>query len=69
MKTYVDLIAPTFLLILTGLPVAACVPAGWIQVDAGGLQIAGGQSGRRRIGSRRADQRLRPRPVSAEALK
>jgi amidase len=45
MKTYVDWIAPTFVLSLTGLPVA-CVPAG---VDSSGLpvgiQIAGGQFG------------------------
>jgi amidase len=45
MQTYIDWIAPTFVLSLTGLPVA-CVPAG---LDANGmpvgLQIAGGQFG------------------------
>jgi len=45
MKTYIDWIAPTFVLSLTGLPVAS-VPAG---LDASGmpvgLQIAGGQFG------------------------
>ena len=45
MKTYIDWIAPTFVLSLTGLPVA-CVPAG---LDSNGmpvgLQIAGGQFG------------------------
>jgi len=45
MKTYVDWIAPTFVLSLTGLPVA-CVPAG---LDSNGmpvgLQIAGRQMG------------------------
>ncbi len=45
MKTYIDWIAPTFVLSLTGLP-SASVPAG---LDSNGLpvglQIAGGQFG------------------------
>jgi amidase len=49
MKTYVDWIAPTFVLSLTGLPVA-CVPAG---LDATGMpvgiQIAAGQFGEEKV--------------------
>ncbi len=49
MKTYIDWIAPTFVLSLTGLPVAS-VPAG---LDSGGmpvgLQIAGRQMGEEQV--------------------
>jgi amidase len=61
MKTYIDWIAPTFVLSLTGLPVA-CVPAG---LDSSGmpvgLQIAGRQFGEESVLAL-ADlvQRLRP---------
>jgi amidase len=61
MQTYIDWIAPTFVLSLTGLPVA-CVPAG---LDAGGmpvgLQIAGGQFGEEDVLSIASQiQKLRP---------
>jgi amidase len=61
MKTYIDWIAPTFVLSLTGLPVAS-VPAG---LDSGGmpvgLQIAGGQFGEEDVLSIAAQiQKLRP---------
>ena len=61
MKTYVDWIAPTFVLSLTGLPVA-CVPAG---LDSSGmpvgLQIAGGQFGEEDVLAMAAQiQKLRP---------
>jgi amidase len=45
MQTYIDWIAPTFVLSLTGLPVA-CVPAGLDPTGMPvGLQVAGGQFG------------------------
>ena len=61
MKTYIDWIAPTFVLSLTGLPVA-CVPAG---LDSHGmpvgLQIAGQQFGEEAVLALAATiQRLRP---------
>jgi amidase len=61
MKTYIDWIAPTFVLSLTGLPVA-CVPAG---LDASGmpvgLQVAGGHLGEENVLGVAAEiQRLRP---------
>jgi amidase len=61
MTTYVDWIAPTFVLSLTGLPVA-CVPAG---LDSSGmpvgLQIAGGQFGEEDVLAMAAQiQKLRP---------
>jgi amidase len=61
MQTYIDWIAPTFVLSLTGLPVA-CVPAG---LDASGmpvgLQIAGGQFGEEDVLAIAAQiQKLRP---------
>jgi amidase len=61
MKTYIDWIAPTFVLSLTGLP-SASVPAG---LDSGGmpvgLQIAGGQFGEEDVLSIAAQiQKLRP---------
>jgi amidase len=61
MQTYIDWIAPTFVLSLTGLPVA-CVPAG---LDSSGmpvgLQIAGGQFGEEDVLAVAAQiQRLRP---------
>ena len=61
MKTYIDWIAPTFVLSLTGLPVA-CVPAG---LDSNGmpvgLQIAGKQFGEEAVLALSAQlQRLRP---------
>ena len=61
MKTYIDWIAPTFVLSLTGLPVA-CVPAG---LDSHGmpvgLQIAGQQFGEESVLALAATiQRLRP---------
>jgi amidase len=61
MKTYVDWIAPTFVLSLTGLPVAS-VPAG---LDSSGmpvgLQVAGGQFGEEDVLAIAAQiQRLRP---------
>ncbi len=64
MQTYIDWIAPTFVLSLTGLPVA-CVPAG---LDSGGmpvgLQIAGGQFGEEDVLSIAGQiQRLRPLPL------
>ena len=64
MQTYIDWIAPTFVLSLTGLPVA-CVPAG---LDSGGmpvgLQIAGGQFGEEDVLAIAAQiQRMRTMPV------
>ena len=61
MKTYIDWIAPTFVLSLTGLPVA-CVPAG---LDSKGmpvgLQVAGGQFGEEDVLALSAQiQKLRP---------
>jgi amidase len=61
MKTYIDWIAPTFVLSLTGLP-SASVPAG---LDSSGmpvgLQIAGGQFGEEDVLSIAAQiQKLRP---------
>jgi amidase len=61
MQTYIDWIAPTFVLSLTGLPVAS-VPAG---LDLGGmpvgLQIAGGQFGEEDVLAVAAQvQKLRP---------
>jgi amidase len=61
MKTYIDWIAPTFVLSLTGLPVA-CVPAG---LDSHGMpvgmQIAGQQFGEEAVLALAATiQRLRP---------
>ena len=61
MKTYIDWIAPTFVLSLTGLPVA-CVPAG---LDSNGmpvgLQVAGRQFGEESILALAAQlQKLRP---------
>jgi len=61
MKTYIDWIAPTFVLSLTGLPVA-CVPAG---LDATGmpvgLQVAGGHLGEENVlGVAAQIQKLRP---------
>jgi amidase len=61
MRTYIDWIAPTFVLSLTGLPVA-CVPAG---LDSNrlpvGLQIAGKPFGEERVlALAAAIQRLRP---------
>jgi amidase len=61
MKTYVDWIAPTFVLSLTGLPVA-CVPAG---LDSNGmpvgLQIAGKQFGEEGVLALASQvQKLRP---------
>jgi len=64
MKTYIDWIAPTFVLSLTGLPVA-CVPAG---LDSNGmpvgLQVAGKQFGEEAVLALSAQlQRLRPLPL------
>jgi len=61
MKTYIDWIAPTFVLSLTGLPVAS-VPAG---LDSNrlpvGLQIAGKQFGEEGVlGLAAQIQKLRP---------
>jgi len=61
MQTYIDWIAPTFVLSLTGLPVA-CVPAG---LDSAGmpvgLQIAGKQFGEESVLALSAQlQKLRP---------
>jgi amidase len=61
MNTYIDWIAPTFVLSLTGLPVA-CVPAG---LDSNGmpvgLQVAGGQFGEEDVLSIAGQiQKLRP---------
>ncbi len=69
MQTYIDWIAPTFVLSLTGLPVA-CVPAG---LDSGGmpvgLQIAGGQFGEEDVLSIAGQiQRLRPLPRGPWAM-
>ena len=63
MQTYIDWIAPTFVLSLTGLPVAS-VPAG---LDSNGmpvgLQIAGGQFGEEDVLAIAAQiQKLRPLP-------
>ena len=63
MQTYIDWIAPTFVLSLTGLPVA-CVPAG---LDSNGmpvgLQVAGGQFGEEDVLAL-AGQIQKLRPVS-----
>ena len=61
MQTYIDWIAPTFVLSLTGLPVA-CVPAGLDQSGMPvGLQIAGGQFGEEDVLAVAAQiQKLRP---------
>jgi amidase len=61
MSTYIDWIAPTFVLSLTGLPVA-CVPAGLdSQGMPVGLQIAGQQFGEESVLTLAATiQRLRP---------
>ena len=64
MQTYIDWIAPTFVLSLTGLPVAS-VPAG---LDSGGmpvgLQIAGRQMGEEQVlGLAARIQRIRPVPL------
>ncbi len=69
MQTYIDWIAPTFVLSLTGLPVAS-VPAG---LDASGmpvgLQIAGGQFGEEDVLAIAAQiQRLRPLPRGPWAM-
>lgn len=69
MQTYIDWIAPTFVLSLTGLPVA-CVPAG---LDASGmpagLQIAGGQFGEEDVLSLAGQiQRLRQLPRGPWAM-
>jgi len=69
MQTYIDWIAPTFVLSLTGMPVA-CVPAG---LDASGmpvgLQIAGGQFGEEDVLAIAAQiQRLRPLPRGPWAI-
>ena len=69
MQTYIDWIAPTFVLSLTGLPVAS-VPAG---LDASGmpvgLQIAGGQFGEEDVLAIAAQiQRLRPLPRGPWAI-
>ena len=63
METYIDWIAPTFVLSLTGLPVA-CVPAGLDPTGMPvGLQIAGGQFGEEDVLSIAVQmQRLRPLP-------
>lgn len=61
MKTYIDWIAPTFVLSLTGLPVA-CVPAGLDPTGMPvGLQVAGGHLGEENVLAVAAEiQRLRP---------
>lgn len=61
MKTYIDWIAPTFVLSLTGLPVAS-VPAGLDSTGMPvGLQIAGGQFGEEDVLAVAAQiQKLRP---------
>jgi amidase len=69
MNTYIDWIAPTFVLSLTGLPVAS-VPAG---LDSGGLpvglQILGRQFGEESVLALAADvQRLRPIGLPPRAL-
>ena len=66
MQTYIDWIAPTFVLSLTGLPVAS-VPAG---VDSNGmpvgLQIVGKQFGEEAVLALAAEiQKLRPLPVKS----
>ena len=66
METYIDWIAPTFVLSLTGMPVA-CAPAG---LDEGGmpvgLQIAGGQFGEEDVLAVAVQlQKLRPLPPLA----
>jgi amidase len=68
MKTYIDWIAPTFVLSLTGLPVA-CVPAG---LDANGmpvgLQIAGKQFGEEAVLALASQiQKLRPLSLPSRA--
>jgi amidase len=64
METYIDWIAPTFVLSLTGLPVA-CVPAGLDSTGMPvGLQIAGGQFGEEDVLSIAVQiQKLRPLPL------
>ena len=61
MKTYIDWIAPTFVLSLTGLPVA-CVPAGLDPAGMPvGLQVAGGHLGEEHVLAVAAQiQKLRP---------
>ena len=61
MKTYIDWIAPTFVLSLTGLPVA-CVPAGLDSTGLPvGLQIVGQQFGEESVLTLAAKiQKLRP---------
>ena len=61
METYIDWIAPTFVLSLSGLPVA-CVPAGLdVSGMPVGLQIACGQFGEEDVLSIAAQiQKLRP---------
>jgi len=63
MKTYIDWIAPTFVLSLTGLPVAS-VPAGLDSTGMPvGLQIAGGHLGEENVLSLAAQvQKLHPLP-------
>jgi amidase len=63
MKTYVDWIAPTFVLSLTGLPVA-CVPAGLDSNDMPvGLQVVGKPFGEEGVLALSAQvQKLRPLP-------
>jgi amidase len=63
MQTYIDWIAPTFVLSLTGLPTAS-VPAGLDSTGMPvGLQIAGGQFGEEDVLSIAAQiQKLRPLP-------
>jgi len=64
MKTYIDWIAPTFVLSLTGLPVA-CVPAGLDSTGMPvGLQVAAGQMGEESVLALSAQlQRLRQLPL------
>ena len=63
MKTYIDWIAPTFVLSLTGLPVAS-VPAGLDSTGMPvGLQVAGGHLGEENVLSLAAQvQKLNPLP-------
>ena len=79
MKTYIDWIAPTFVLSLTGLPVA-CVPAGLDPTGMPvGLQVAGGHLGEEDVLARgcagtetaarhAATVRLKPGPAEAVRL-